>query len=229
MACSSESRSIKRFGCPTTCPKPGVGVNPRARIVRERLAAAVENHAVGGRLADHHRQHDQRAIIERGGAERDLRAIEVDVVAGPILGEAFLLNREARRRRCARADLVDRDAGLAAPIGERASWCAPRPPPCLAFRLPNVRDRRGPRATAGPCSRRPGSAATPRIISHRAVRGRIDAAAMEPDVDLDEHVDLLAGARHGVGPLLRDRRDDRRRTRDACDRAARSRDRRSMG
>ena len=89
------------------------------------------------------------------------------------------------------------------------------PPPSAAARPPNARDRPARRATAGRGSRRPGSAATPLIIATVSRAVRIDAAAMEADVHLDEHVDLPAGAHHRLGPLLRDGRmiDDEREAR----------------
>ena len=71
---------------------------PQSRMMRPRM------------LRDHRRHHRQRAVVERGGAERDLGAIEVDVVAGPQLGDAGLAGAEAQRRRRADRDLVERDA-----------------------------------------------------------------------------------------------------------------------
>ena len=66
---------------------------PARLIVRQRLAAAVEDDPIGRRLRDDGRQHGQRAIVERRRAERDLRAIEIHVVARPQLGEAALAAR----------------------------------------------------------------------------------------------------------------------------------------
>ena len=79
------------------------------------------------------------------GAERDLRPIEVDVVARPQLGHALLAGAEAQRRRRADRDLVERDprrGGLRAQIGERLRFL-PRDRPQL--RPPTPRDTRGRR------------------------------------------------------------------------------------
>ncbi len=61
----------------------------------------------GGRPADDAREDGQRAVVPGRRAERDLRAIEVDVVARAQLGDALLLQAESRRRRGADADLLD--------------------------------------------------------------------------------------------------------------------------
>src|SRR5262249_53100553 len=72
------------------------GRRDAARLIAgQRLAAAVENDPAG-MLRDDRRQHGERAIVERGGAERDLRPIEVDVVAGTLLGDAVLADAEAQ-------------------------------------------------------------------------------------------------------------------------------------
>src|SRR6266536_8295 len=57
-------------------------------IVGERLAAAIEDDPVGGGRRHHGRGDRERTVVERGGTERNLRAIEVDVVAGPQLGQS---------------------------------------------------------------------------------------------------------------------------------------------
>ena len=44
------------------------------------------------------REHRERAVVERRGAERHLRAVEVDVVAGTQLGQAALTRPEALKR-----------------------------------------------------------------------------------------------------------------------------------
>ena len=80
-------------------------------------------------LRDDGREHGERAVVERRRAERDLRAIEVDVVAGTQLGQPMLAGAEAERRRRADRQLVERDArlaprGRAVDVRISASCCA---------------------------------------------------------------------------------------------------------
>src|SRR5262245_20245864 len=98
--------------------EPGRRRDAARLIVGERLAAAVEDDAAG-MLGDDGREHRQRAVVERRGAERDLRAVEVDVVAGPQLGEPALARAEAQRRRRADRQLVERDSRSLRPFSQR--------------------------------------------------------------------------------------------------------------
>ena len=72
-------------------------------------------------------------------AERDLGAIEVDVVAGPQLGEAGLAGAEAQRRRRADRELVERDAGRGRAIAAGRSASRLHVPRWRAARLPTPR------------------------------------------------------------------------------------------
>src|SRR5437899_2054830 len=63
-------------------------------IVGQGLAAAVEDDPLGRRLRDDGRQDGERAVVERCRPERQLRAIEVDVVARPQFGEPRLSRAE---------------------------------------------------------------------------------------------------------------------------------------
>jgi hypothetical protein len=99
----------------------------------ERLAAAVEHDAVRRGGAHHRGEHTQGAVVERRGAEPGHRAVEVDVVARPVLGEPVLVEREPRRRGGARAHFVDDDSGGArfAREGHRPQFGLRHPPQLL--------------------------------------------------------------------------------------------------
>ncbi len=123
VACSSDSRSTSRSRSgrgvsrsAKTTPKPGQLAKAPRLIVRERLAAAVQDDPIGGRPADDAGEDGQGAVVPGGRAERHLRAVEIDVVARPQLGDAVLLQAEARRRRCADADFLDCAPRAARPL-----------------------------------------------------------------------------------------------------------------
>jgi hypothetical protein len=63
---------------------------PPRRIRRQGLAAAVEDDAVGRRGADDRGEDGEGASVQGGGAESNLRAIEVDVVARPVFRDPIL-------------------------------------------------------------------------------------------------------------------------------------------
>ena len=59
-------------------------------VIGQCLAAGIQDDPIGRRFADDGGEHRQRAIAHRCRPKRDLRAIEVNVVAGAVFGETFL-------------------------------------------------------------------------------------------------------------------------------------------
>ena len=97
-------------------------------IVCQRLAAAVQNDPVNRRLRHDSGKHGERAIVERGRAQRDLRSIEIDVVPGAQLGEPGLADAEAECRRGTDGQFLEREARCGRSIAKAgsvsASWRA---------------------------------------------------------------------------------------------------------
>ncbi len=75
-------------------------------VVGQRLAAAVEDDPIGRRPAHDARQHGQRAVPPRRRSQRDLRAIDIRVVARPQFRDPGLPDAESRGRRRSDADLL---------------------------------------------------------------------------------------------------------------------------
>ena len=112
-------------------------------VVRQRLAAAVENDPIVGRPADDTREDGEGAVAPRGRADTHLRAIEVGVVARPDFRQPFSRaekravgvaptlsssqrtpDRAARSRRSAASRLATDAISLSRPRGVRVTGVA---------------------------------------------------------------------------------------------------------
>ncbi len=142
-----------------------------------------------------------------------MRAIEIHVVAGPELGDARLLRREAKRRGRSDRDFLERDAGTGRPLSQRCEdlGLAAGDDPELLFRGRLI-------AVAGMAEQsaqmQPGQRCDRADELQRCRRLRIDAASMKADVNLDEHIKDATGATHRLRPPPRDGQvidDDRER------------------
>ena len=86
-------------------PVSGCLTEPAREIVRERLAAGVEDETIRGGPAHDAGEHGERAVVPRRAAEADLRAVVVDVIARAQLGQPGQPGAEPRGRRRADAHL----------------------------------------------------------------------------------------------------------------------------
>ena len=99
-ACSSLRLADDRVGIALDAPEP---FHPHG-IAAQRLRAGVEDGARLGRTADDGRQHVQGAILEAANAAGDLKAVEIDVGAGPVLRRGLDLRRAPQIGRAAVRD-----------------------------------------------------------------------------------------------------------------------------
>ena len=173
LACSSDSRSMTQLRVRVGAVErlrarrriPRVSPEPRTTsFVSVLLPQSRITRSAAGRLTT--RASTVRAqSSQAGGAERDLHAVVVDVVAGPQLGEPVELQAEARRRRRADADFLARHAERSRRRPPASSSVAPRPRRSLPVSASDVAPYACPAWLSSPLNRRPGSAATRATIS----------------------------------------------------------------